>query len=373
VYALQRKRSSWSDLIARQPLFSLLTYYALLLIVSLGGWRILPSGIRAYLDGPVTELLGTDPRSLEAASAVLQGTALPPDSPASPVAAALAILAAFSLALPVAWLYTQTRQKRGFRQSVVHTLIILPVVVSGVVVLVKHSLALAFSLAGIVAAVRFRNTLEDSKDAVYIFVATGIGLAAGVQVGVAMVISLLFNFVVLYLWYTDFGRSPSNLEGHDAARRMQRALAIANRTGAFVARLDQEILKEMSPEQLEALADRARRRRERLDSTLPDAEDSEERPEATRAIRMRAVEPDGARRLMEESMGDMIKRANLSAVEQESDGSWRIEYAVTLRKSATTQGMLAALRSRGAGVILDAEKASSATMDTGQVETGKVQ
>src|SRR5256885_7014990 len=35
-------------------------------------------------------------------------------------------------------------------------------------------------LAAIVAAVRFRNTLKDTKDAVYIFLALAVGVAAGV-------------------------------------------------------------------------------------------------------------------------------------------------------------------------------------------------
>jgi len=48
-----------------------------------------------------------------------------------------------------------------------------------VVLIVRDSVALAFSLAGIVAAVRFRNTLRDTKDAVYIFLAIAVGLAAG--------------------------------------------------------------------------------------------------------------------------------------------------------------------------------------------------
>ena len=73
---------------------------------------------------------------------------------------------AFLLMLPVAWVYILTRQKKGYRQSVVQTLIILPIVVAGVVLLVKNSVALAFSLGGIVAAVSFRNTLRDTKDAV---------------------------------------------------------------------------------------------------------------------------------------------------------------------------------------------------------------
>jgi len=107
-----------------------------------------------------------------------------------------AMLGAVLLMLPVAWVYTLTRQKRGYQQSVVHTLMILPPLVAGVVVMVKYSVALAFGLAGIVAAVRFRNSLDDSKDAVYIFLATAVGLAAAVQLPVAAVISVLFNCII---------------------------------------------------------------------------------------------------------------------------------------------------------------------------------
>ena len=77
------------------------------------------------------------------------------------VTAAASMIGAVLLAIPVAWIYTLTRKKHGYDQSVVQTLILLPALVAGVVVMVKYSLALAFSLAGIVAAVRFRNTLED--------------------------------------------------------------------------------------------------------------------------------------------------------------------------------------------------------------------
>ncbi|HEY2163906.1 MAG TPA: hypothetical protein VGH04_07950, partial [Gemmatimonadaceae bacterium] len=61
---------------------------------------------------------------------------------------ALAMIAAALLSLPVAWVYTLTRSRRGYQQSVVQLMIVLPVVVSGIVVLVKYSLALAFSLGG---------------------------------------------------------------------------------------------------------------------------------------------------------------------------------------------------------------------------------
>ena len=127
--------------------------------------------------------------------------------PGLPLAEVFAMAAAFALMLPVAWIYIMTRRRKGFRQSVVQTLVILPIVVAGVVFMVKNSLALAFSLGGIVAAVSFRNTARDSKDAVYIFLATGVGFAAGVQsVDIARGVSIIYNAVVLVLWWTDFGR-----------------------------------------------------------------------------------------------------------------------------------------------------------------------
>ena len=120
-----------------------------------------------------------------------RATPAPLDQTALALTVALAMVSSVLLTLPVAWIYVLTRSKRGYAQSVVQKLVMLPVVVAGIVVLVKYSLALAFSLAGIVAAVRFRFSLDDSKDAVYVFLATGIGLAAAVNLPVALVISVL--------------------------------------------------------------------------------------------------------------------------------------------------------------------------------------
>jgi len=124
----------------------------------------------------------------------------------APGAAALAMLGALALICPAAWIYMRTKPKARYDPSLVHTVIILPVVIAGVVLIVRDSVALAFSLAGIVAAVRFRNTLRDTKDAVYIFLAIAVGLAAGVQAfGVAWVVAVIFLLVVLVLWRFDVG------------------------------------------------------------------------------------------------------------------------------------------------------------------------
>ena len=52
-------------------------------------------------------------------------------------------------------------------------------VVTGIVIIVQNWLALAFSLAGIAGAVRFRNSLKSSGDALFILLAVGTGLGAG--------------------------------------------------------------------------------------------------------------------------------------------------------------------------------------------------
>src|SRR5258708_35155626 len=88
------------------------------------------------------------------------------------------MLTALLLVLPVSWVYMLTKQRSGYDQSVVQTVIILPMTVAATVILVQNSLALAFTLAAIVAAVRVRNTLKDTKDAGYIFLARALGGAA---------------------------------------------------------------------------------------------------------------------------------------------------------------------------------------------------
>jgi hypothetical protein len=126
-----------------------------------------------------------------------------------PGGAAIAMLSALALVCPVAWMYMRTKPKARYDSSLVQTVIVLPVVITGVVLIVRDSVALAFSLAGIVAAVRFRNTLRDTKDAVYIFLAIAVGIAAGVQsFSIAFVVSLIFVLLVLVLWRFDVGIAP---------------------------------------------------------------------------------------------------------------------------------------------------------------------
>ncbi len=245
----------------------------------------------------------------------------------------LAMLSAFVFALPVAWIYVLTRQKKGFSQSVVQALIVLPLVIAGVVVLVKHSLALAFSLGGIVAAVRFRTNLDDTKDAAAIFCVTGIGLAAGVEPSVAAVLSLGFNLLAVGLWATEFGRAPASLEGRRAQKQLERALTVASRTGTFVAKIDNEVLKSLAPEQLEALADRAWKRKKKMSSEA----EAIPRHDFTHLLRVHCRDLETTRSLIEREFAGLFKHWKYMGAERADDGGGGrcAEYGVDLADTVT--------------------------------------
>jgi hypothetical protein len=129
---------------------------------------------------------------------------------AGPARLAIANIAALVLAVPVSWAYFITSRNTRIDQSFLQTILILPVVVTGTAMIVLNSLALAFSLAGIVAAVRFRFSLNQPSDAMYIFVAIAIGLAAGIgAVGIAGVISITFVLATLGIWRLEYGKTTS--------------------------------------------------------------------------------------------------------------------------------------------------------------------
>ena len=172
-------------------------YYLALIVVAVALMQLIPAlGIHLSFDR--LHLLPSAAEEFTAAAERGRAGSVPS---ISVLEAVLSIVGALTLSAPVAWVYMLTKEDVKYDESVVHTVIILPMVVAGIVLIIRDSLALAFSLAGVVAAVRFRNTLKDTKDAVYIFLAVGIGLAAGVQaLVVALILSGLFNLVVFGLW-----------------------------------------------------------------------------------------------------------------------------------------------------------------------------
>ncbi|HEX7941574.1 MAG TPA: DUF4956 domain-containing protein [Gemmatimonadaceae bacterium] len=318
-------------------------YYAVLITGITLAWRYLPRTTHE-LPTSLDTLFGGGGRS--ALSKAAARDVVPLDEATLAITVSVAMLAAVLLSLPVAWVYQLTRAKRGYQQSVVQLLIILPAVVAGIVLLVKYSVTLAFSLAGIVAAVRFRNTLDDSKDAVYVFLATALGLASAVNLPVAAVVSIGFNTIALVLWYTDFGSAPVELDGRIAEQRLKRARQLA-RTGTFVARIDDEVFRNMTREQLEGVAQRAWKRAQSQEG------DSEETPQEVR-VRIRTNDLAAMRRAVDPRLTENVKTWRIGAI-GDNDGVQTAEYHVQLKKKATTDDLLALLRASGSDQVLTVE------------------
>src|SRR5204863_70336 len=184
-----------------RSLLRLLLCQVLLVLGTIVLARYVPAVRQAVsLEGPPPGITAKELRkTLEEGGGATGEAAAARPTPAT--STALAMIGALALVIPVARVYMLTKQRQGYDPSVVQTVILLPVAVAGIVAVVQNSLALAFSLAGLAAAVRFRNTLKDTKDAVYIFVAMGVGIAAGVQaLALCFVMSVIYNVSVVTLW-----------------------------------------------------------------------------------------------------------------------------------------------------------------------------
>ena len=261
------------------------------------------------------------------------------------------LLGALVLMLPVTWVYMSARPSGGqHNQNVVQTLIFLPLVVAGIVFIVQNSLALAFSLAGVVGAVRFRTTLRDTRDLVYIFLSIVVGFAAGVQsLAVGAVVSVIFNFVLIITWHYDYGR---NMLMPTAAAQWSRPLqALASPTGDHQIP-DRDLLLSLTPEKADALAERFDRVRDQI------GKKKKARYNSILTITTDNV-PD-AQKQVEEVLERMTKRWDLDEVITNVGKPSEIYYLTRLKKSIPKDVLLTAIHENADGII------SSADLETGE-------
>ena len=130
---------------------------------------------------------------------------IPLDLLADGISVTLSMLGALLLMIPMRWLYLavgdlEIAEDEPAGHKVSASLLLLPLVVTAIIVIVKFSLALAFALTGIFAGVRYRTSLKNLTDALFIFACMAIGLAAGTQsLGIALALSVVFVFTALAL------------------------------------------------------------------------------------------------------------------------------------------------------------------------------
>jgi hypothetical protein len=327
---IEYERGSLST--AAKRLLAIVAYYIAGGVGIALAWRYSPS-LRELLAGTSLADLAsgsgavfTRPLAADSASVVSPTSAMQQGK------STLFVLAgALATAIPVSLVYSLTRRRRGFQQSMVHILVLLPVAVAGMVVLIQNSLALAFSLAGIVAVLRFRNTLDDVKDGVYIFIGVSIGISAAVgALNIGLLTSVVFNACVLVLWWLDFARRPTpGIRG--GLRNLARLPKVmpAKQPNERDARGD-------GRDGDEVFASAARAWRRQLQLT---AEHSIATPKghAHVSLRIHTSAPDLSRPAIEEVLRERTHRWELVAIVPNEGGNFTLKYRVRMRRSGRAE------------------------------------
>ena len=262
----------------------------------------------------------------------------------------LILLGTVVLMLPVTWVYMSARAIPGHNQQIAQTLIILPMVVAGIIFIVQNSLSLAFSLAGVMAAVRFRTTLRDTRDTVYIFLSIVVGFAAGVQsLAVGAIISIVFNIVLLITWRYDYGR---NVLTPTASSQWAGPLhTLASPTGELEIP-DRDLILSLTPEKAGALADRFGRVRDALGK-------KKRKPRYTSVLSITTYHVPEVQAHVDEVLEKMTKRWTLDEVVTNTGRPSELYYLVRLKKSVPRDEVLTAVHQGADGMI-----------DTVNLETG---
>jgi hypothetical protein len=144
-----------------------------------------------------------------------------------------AMVCTLLLMLPVSWVYKSIHTDSIYDHSIDTTTLVLPAVVAGIVTVVQHSLALAFSLAGIAAGVRFRRALSDTFDTLFILASIGVGICAGIKsIEIAVVITVFFNYAAASVCAFGDGLESQ----HVVQRKIRRKEAKAARLKEVAAR-----------------------------------------------------------------------------------------------------------------------------------------
>jgi Domain of unknown function (DUF4956) len=337
---------SYLTLGSSRPIRRLAAYYALLAITGLVVFHFFPV-LDGLLTGDRLQHLAKAPAALLRDSISVAQSNAPPADLATRAAFALStvfiLLSTLALMLPVTWVYMSARSAQGHNQSVVQVLIVLPMIVAGVVLIVSNSLALAFSLGGVVAAVRFRTNMSDSRDIVFIFLAIAVGFAAGVQdITIALTLSCIFNFVLVVLWRYDFGRTVLEPTASSQWAEPLGDLAGKDHGGNVVP--DRDLVLALTPKKVEALAERFERVRVLLGP-------NGKKPRFDAVLAVTTTELEGAQKHIEKTLNDVSKRWKLDEVVTNVGKPSELYYLVRQRKSVTGDAMVTAIRSGSNGFI----------------------
>ena len=87
----------------------------------------------------------------------------------------------FILNMVIAVVYQKTHKGVSYSQSYVHTLVMMGVTISAIMLIIGSNIARAFTLVGALSIVRFRNAIKETRDVGFIFLTMAVGMACGTR------------------------------------------------------------------------------------------------------------------------------------------------------------------------------------------------
>lgn len=131
---------------------------------------------------------------------------LSPDPLLSWQIALVSLLLAFILGVVIAQTYIMTHRGLSYSRSFVQTLVLGAIVSSMLMLAIGNNLARGIGILGTLAIIRFRSSMKDPRDMVFIFASLATGIAVGVRafaVGIAG--TAIFVLVAYLLGFVSFG------------------------------------------------------------------------------------------------------------------------------------------------------------------------
>ena len=117
----------------------------------------------------------------------------------------LSLILSFALTASIGWVYRITHKGTSYTQSYVHTLVLMGMVVSIIMLVVGSNIARAFSLVGALSIIRFRNAVKETRDVGFIFFAMAIGMATGTKFYLlAVIAAAIISLVILIMNRSDW-------------------------------------------------------------------------------------------------------------------------------------------------------------------------
>lgn len=128
-------------------------------------------------------------------------------------AAALSCLVAFALTQVISWVYVWTFRGLSYSRTFVQGMALASIVTCSLMLAIGNNVATALGIAGGLSIIRFRTTMRDPRDMVFVFASLGAGIACGLQAYQAAITgTAVFLFAATLLHLTAYG-SRQELDG----------------------------------------------------------------------------------------------------------------------------------------------------------------